>query len=147
MEVIAYILSTLINAIAILSIHEMDSIMALIPTLSIADQDSIMLHILQNRSPAPVKKSKKIASTSSIDGEKIKKVQTENQKVWTNFIKQVRDTIRESTWEDKFTYKNAMNIASIIKKKGSGAIDNEIILETYHTWRKENQPSPSCSYL
>jgi len=134
----------------------METILSLIPSLSIKEQDALMIHILQNRTPTkPTKKTKKnkaanesspsTASESLSAPVSVKKIQTDNQKAWTNFIKQVRDTIRENTWECNFTYKNAMNIASILKKRGFTALDNEIILENYHTWRKENPPSAPTS--
>lgn len=127
-------------------------------SLSVSEQDALMLAILQSRSsssssaaPAKkvVKKSKKAVGEGSDSEEKVekpKREQSEGQKAWVAFVTHCRDIVREATWETTFPYKNALSVASALKKAGKveGA-DKEAVLAAYHEYRREHPASDSES--
>ncbi len=136
----------------------MSSLTSSVLSLTVAEQDALMLAILQSRSgssgdavAAPVvkkvKKSKKAESDAEGAEPKPKREQSEGQKAWMAFVMQCRDIVREATWETTFPYKNALSVASALKKAGKvgDAADKEAVLAAYHEYRIEHPASDAES--
>ena len=107
--------------------------------LSKKEQDELMLAILESRSG---KKSKKSSAEP-----KEKREMSTGQKAWTDFIKHVAETVQGTLGEDKkkFSYKNAMSVASALKKDGKMEADDATILTFYRTWVETATPPTTDS--
>ena len=107
--------------------------------LSKKEQDELMLAILESRSG---KKSKKSSAEP-----KEKREMSTGQKAWTDFIKHVAETVQGTLGDDKkkFSYKNAMSVASALKKDGKMEADDATILTFYRTWVETATPPTTDS--
>ncbi len=137
----------------------MESIISSMKSLTIAEQDRLIMMLLSSRhttttstseAPKPVKKGRKpkteAPSSSEAEAEvveKPKRAQSDGQKAWTSFVFKVRDLVRSRTEETNFPYKNSMSIASILKKAEKLDASDDLILETYKAYRLEHPPSDS----
>jgi hypothetical protein len=152
----------------------MDSLITSFKALSHAEQDRIIMAVLQSRyssaeapkkgrkpkavepvveseteAPKPAKKGRKPkaaeSSESESSGSKPKAERSEAQKAWPAFVGKVRDFIRTNTSETNFAYKYAMSVASLLKKEGHMEATDEQIHEAYNNYRLEHPASDSES--
>jgi len=117
----------------------MDALKSSISELSQKEQDELMLFILQNRSG----KKSKVAKEKNPDAPK--REMSDAQKAWTDTIKMVQAVInREVPTDTAFKYKQAMTVASAIKK-ASVEVSDKTIVSFYKKLKEEGLPSPSES--
>ena len=117
----------------------MDALKSSISELSQKEQDELMLFILQNRS------GKKSKVTKEKNPDAPKREMSEAQKAWTDTIKMVQAVVnREVPTDTAFKYKQAMTVASAIKK-ASVEVSDKTIVSFYKKLKEEGLPSPSES--
>jgi hypothetical protein len=117
----------------------MEAIKSTVGELSQKEQDELMLFILQNRSGSKKGKVKKEPSET-------KREMSEGQKAWTDYIRHVTSVVTASLkGDEKFIYKNAMSVASALKKAGKLAATDMEILTFYDIWKKSGGASSASS--
>ena len=117
----------------------MDALKSSIAELSQKEQDELMLFILQNRS------GKKSKSTKEKNPDAPKREMSDAQKAWTDTIKMVQAVVnREVPTDTAFKYKQAMTVASAIKKAGV-EVNDKTVVSFYKKLKEEGLPSPSES--
>jgi len=117
----------------------MEAIKSTVGELSQKEQDELMLFILQNRSGSKKGKVKKEPSET-------KREMSEGQKAWTDYIRHVTSVVTASLkGDEKFIYKNAMSVASALKKAGKLAATDMEILTFYDIWKKSGASSAASS--
>jgi hypothetical protein len=117
----------------------MEAIKSTVGELSQKEQDELMLFILQNRSGSKKGKVKKEPSET-------KREMSEGQKAWTDYIRHVTSVVTASLkGDEKFIYKNAMSVASALKKAGKLAATDMEILTFYDIWKKSGGSSAASS--
>jgi len=87
------------------------------------------------------KKSKKGEASSDSETEKVKKPTSEGQNAWFASCRQVTEVIQRLFPEDKFIYKQGMQVAGMLKEKKIETPVDADIVATYETW-KVNPPAP-----
>jgi hypothetical protein len=98
----------------------MDALKQNVAELSTKEQDELMLFILESRAGS----KKKVAKNPDAP----KREMSEGQKAWTDTIKKVQLVInREAPADTSFKYKQAMTVASAIKKAELDADDKNIV--------------------
>ena len=117
----------------------MEAIKSTVGELSQKEQDELMLFILQNRSGSKKGKAKKEPSET-------KREMSEGQKAWTDYIRHVTAVVTASLkGDEKFIYKNAMSVASALKKAGKMTATDMEILTFYDVWKKSGSASSSAA--
>ena len=73
-----------------------------------------------------------------------KREYSKGQKEWTNFIKHVAETVQGTLGEDKkkFSYKNAMLVASALKKDRKMNADDATIISYYNIFSTDDKEKP-----
>ena len=104
----------------------MDSIKNTVSELSVKEQDELVLFIMQNRSGKKTKLKK--------DPDAPKRELTDGQKAWTDNIKNIQTIVNRLVPTDtKFKYKQAMSVASALKKAETTVTDSTV-LKFYREW-------------
>ena len=107
----------------------MDALKQNVAQLSAKEQDELMLFILESRG------GKKKAVKPKAD-DVPKREMSDSQKAWTDTIKKVQLVVnREAPADSNFKYKQAMSVASAIKKANVEA--NDATIMTYYNKSKE----------
>jgi hypothetical protein len=114
----------------------MDSIKNTVSELSVKEQDELILFIMQNRSGKKTKLKK--------DPDAPKRELTDGQKAWTDNIKNIQTIVNRLVPTDtKFKYKQAMSVASALKKAET-AVTDSTVLKFYREWMA-TRPADSSS--
>jgi len=107
----------------------MDALKQNVVQLSAKEQDELMLFMLESRVG-----KKKVAKPKADDAPK--REMSDSQKAWTDTIKKVQLVVnRDAPADSNFKYKQAMSVASAIKKANLEADDATIM--TYYKKSKE----------
>ena len=108
----------------------MDTLKQNVVQLSIKEQDELMLFMLESRV------GKKKAAKPKADASEPKREMSDGQKAWTDTIKKVQLVVnRDAPADSNFKYKQAMSVASAIKKANLEADDATIM--TFYNKSKE----------
>jgi hypothetical protein len=103
----------------------MDALKQNVAELTSKEQDELMLFILESRAGGKKKASKKEKVS---DPDAPKREMSEGQKAWTDTIKKVQLVVnRDAPADTSFKYKQAMTVASAIKKAELVADDKTIM--------------------
>ena len=104
----------------------MESIKTTVSELSVKEQDDLILFIMQNRAGKKTKLKK--------DPDAPKRELTDGQKAWTDNIKNIQVIVNRLVPTDlKFKYKQAMSVASALKKAETAVTDSSV-LKFYREW-------------
>ena len=114
----------------------MESIKTTVSELSVKEQDDLILFIMQNRAGKKTKLKK--------DPDAPKRELTDGQKAWTDNIKNIQVIVNRLVPTDlKFKYKQAMSVASALKKAETAVTDSSV-LKFYREWMA-TRPADSSS--
>jgi len=112
----------------------MDALKQNIAELSTKEQDELMLFILESRAGSKKKAAKKEKVS---DPDAPKREMSEGQKAWTDDIKKVQLVVnRDAPADTTFKYKQAMTVASAIRKAELTA-DDKTIMTFYMKFKSE----------
>jgi len=121
----------------------MDALKQNIAELSTKEQDEVMLFILESRAGGKKKVSKKAEKAGGADAPK--REMSEGQKAWTDAIKKVQLVVNTQFPADTtFKYKQAMTVASAIKK-AELSTDDKTIVTFYQKLKAEGLAAASAS--
>jgi hypothetical protein len=119
----------------------MDALKQNIAELSTKEQDELMLFILESRAGG----KKKVSKKTEKDPDAPKREMSEGQKAWTDAIKKVQLVVNTQFPADTtFKYKQAMTVASAIKK-AELSTDDKTIVTFYQKLKAEGLAAASAS--
>jgi hypothetical protein len=116
---------------------DFETLCTAVKTLSVKERAKLAsICVLSEKS----KKGKKGDSSDS-ETEKVKKPTSEGQNAWFASCRRTTDVIQKAFPEDKFIYKQGMQVAGMIKDKKIESPSDSDILSIYETW-KVSPPAP-----